>query len=85
VGWSKLSDELKTTIVNSQVNNLTVKDLNRLLEEKIFDDDAQGDPLPFKVCPQGGSSELERSGGEYSGRIYFHIGCKKCDWATCSE
>ena len=78
--YSKLSQEIKDAILNSNSKKLTVKDLNKLLEEKTIDKDSGGDPLPFKACPKCGSPDLERSSTEHRDDLYYFIKCKKCDW-----
>lgn len=49
---------------------LSVFELNKLLENKIFDKDT-GDPLPFKCCPKCGGDKLSRSGAEDFHGILF--------------
>jgi hypothetical protein len=45
------------------------------------------DPLPFDVCPQCGSPNLERSSAtDYKhDETYFSIKCKKCGWSDWTQ
>jgi len=65
---------------------IIVDDTERLLAlmEKQL---AEGDPLPYLVCPRCGSSDLNRGSviSEKSDREYYVIECKECGWGTWSE
>jgi len=84
---SKLSDEVKETILNSSAEKLSIKDLNKLLEDKIYDKDAKGDPLPYKACPECGSHELVASSAidHEHYEQYFFIKCENCGWNSWSQ
>lgn len=66
-------------------------EIARMLQTKLLDlirDRASsGDPLPFLVCPQCGSSDLKRSEQtDYKrDRSYYIIECNKCRWMDWSE
>lgn len=82
---SKLSREVKEAILNLHTEKLTVKDLNKLLEEKTIDGEANGDPLPFKACPKCGSTKLERGSADYHDDLYYFIKCTECEWNEWSQ
>ena len=84
--YTKLSTELKSEIRNSRIENLTVKDLNRLLDDRTIDSDSS-DPLPFKSCPKCGSLKLKRhSAADYKhDENYFFIECADCDWKEWTQ
>ena len=87
--FSKLSDNLKKTILYSKAKNLTVKDLNNLIEKQTIDykDMQSGDPLPYKACPKCGSKNLKK--GEYmdykKDESYYVVRCKKCGWQDWTQ
>lgn len=84
----KLSKEVKEVILNAQKDNLTVGELNSLLEEKIIDKDSIGkNPLPYKACRQCGNTELEWESlqDEEHDRMYYFVHCKECGWCDGTE
>ena len=65
-------------------------EIARRLQTKLLDltwEHSHGDPLPFLVCPQCGSPELERSQQDdpKHERSYYVIQCKKCHWWESTE
>lgn len=80
--FRKLSSEVRTAILDDSRSNLSIPELNRLLEDKTIDPEATGYPLPFKACPKCGSVKLERH--EYIDQkhdeLYYVIQCKECPW-----
>ncbi|MFH1851692.1 MAG: hypothetical protein ABIA75_05040 [Candidatus Neomarinimicrobiota bacterium] len=82
--FSKMSEELKNTILSSKADNLTIEDLNDLINKQTIDyeDMKSGDPLPYKACPKCGSNELKKGTLEDSKRdeLYYAIECIKCGW-----
>ncbi len=81
---SKLSNEVRKIILSSDKKRLTVKELNELLELKIYKSD-DSDPLPFLVCPKCGSKDLIRSSFMNDSDVIYSIKCGKCDWSDWTE
>ena len=77
-----LSKEVQDIIIRNNKENLSVLELNHLLDEKTVEDDTD-DPLPFKACPKCGNEELNRSSctDDERGDTYYSIECKKCGWS----
>lgn len=81
----KLSADVKKIILNNNANNLSIKDLNKLLEEKTIVLNSN-DPLPFKACPKCGNTHLIRSTGiNNREEDYYLIKCEKCGWNDWSQ
>ena len=72
-------DELK--------RELTVRELNKLLDGKTFDREKlkSGDALPFIACPKCGNKNISYTSGEYRDDIYYVASCKKCGWSEWSQ
>lgn len=79
-----LSDDVKKIILNSKKQNLTVKELNRLLEQKTFDKNSN-DPLPYLACPKCGNKNLNKSSHTDESSIYYFVECIKCGWSEYTE
>ena len=80
-----ISADVKEIILNSKAENLSVKELNMLLQDKIFDDNSKGDPLPYKSCRICGSEDLERGSTFNRDDLWYHIKCNNCEWSDASE
>ena len=87
--YSKLSSELKDTILRANSKNLTVAELNELIEQETidYDDMKEGDPLPYKACPKCGSKNLKK--GEYvdgkHDELYYVVTCEECKWTNWTQ
>jgi len=90
-GFNKLSDELKTAIINSPKETpLTVKDLNAIIDKRVVDETMESNELPYKACPKCGSENLARGedvlvdydadGFSMTGTPYPTIECLDCGW-----
>lgn len=66
-----------------------IKAIVKKYHEVIIDHDSleEGDPLPYKVCPNCGSLRLKR--GSYTDyfhdEIYFFVKCLDCGWSDWSQ
>lgn len=82
----KLSKEVKDIILKTKQRDLSIKELNKLLEKKTFDKDSS-DPLPFIACPKCGNKKIEKSTHDDYERdeSYFIISCKKCGWSEWTQ
>ncbi|MCK4339461.1 MAG: hypothetical protein KAW87_05690 [Candidatus Cloacimonetes bacterium] len=58
--YKKLNSETRDIILKVQKDSLSVKELNEILEEKVFDKESS-EIFPYKVCPKCGSENLIRS------------------------
>lgn len=86
-----LPDEVKKIIRESNVEKLTIKELNQLINEKVIDDKSS-DLLPYKRCPKCGSKNIEKThiafadwdieGGAHLGGYLDQLSCNDCDWIT---
>lgn len=61
--------------------------LKARIDELTYDDQASGDPLPFKRCPQCGEDDFERRclTDEQRDETYYVITCKHCDWSEWAQ
>ena len=85
---SKLPADVREIILEDKREQLTVVQLNELLQNKTFESDL-GDPLAYRKCPRCGSENIERSTdvevdygpeGPESCIPYDIIKCKDCGW-----
>ncbi|HJP18428.1 MAG TPA: hypothetical protein QF468_07250 [Nitrospinota bacterium] len=84
--FSKLSSDVRRAILEDNRDSLTVKELNKLLEEKTIDP-ARGGPLPYVACPKCGDENL-RGGEIYDDRRdenYWIIKCEQCGWSDWTQ
>jgi hypothetical protein len=65
----------------------SVTDIIKRYHEAVLDAGNPNDPLPYKLCPECGSADLERSSvTDYEhDETYFSISCRKCGWGTWSQ
>lgn len=84
--YSKLSDELRKEIRESKNDNLTVKDLNKLIGNKTINSNSK-EPLPYKACPKCGSEQIKKSQwySHSDVEIWFTIKCKECGWSESTQ
>ena len=84
--FNKLSKEIKTAILEDSRQKLTIKDLNKILEEKVYDKESN-EPLPYKTCPKCGNEILHKSSGldDTRDEEYFFVECKGCGWNEWSQ
>jgi predicted RNA-binding Zn-ribbon protein involved in translation (DUF1610 family) len=85
--YRKLSTEVRCAILDDSRENLSIPELNQLLDDKTIDRDTSGHPLPFKACPKCGSEDLERKEvlDERHDEMYYFIGCKQCGWGDSTQ
>lgn len=83
--FAKLPDSFRQVVLESRAEKFSVKELNKLLEEKIYDEDSGRDPLPYKCCPRCGSTKLKRSSMSDDRITMFYISCEECDWGAGTE
>jgi len=84
---SKLTEELKEIILKSDIEKFTVKDLNRLLEEKIINKNAKDCSELYKMCPKCGSEDLKISiaTDHEHDEQYCIYKCNTCYWSDWSQ
>lgn len=73
-----LSDKEKLSARNS------IKEIVKKYRDAVLDTDTD-DPLPFKACPQCGSTKLKRSSMLIGDDYFFTIECTECSWSEGSE
>ena len=78
--FSKLPEDVRSTILQDKRESLTVSELNELLEKKTIKSTIGGDPLPYKACPKCGSEKLRRGELITQGDRYYVIQCADCKW-----
>jgi hypothetical protein len=61
-----------------------IEELFKKYHDAVFDADS-GSPLPFKRCPQCGSTELKGSTAQIQDDIIYTLECKKCGWSEFTE
>ena len=86
--FNKLSSDVRQAILGDARENLTVRELNGLLEAKVLDEEAAThDPLPYKACPTCGNEELVRTShlDREGDEEYYVIGCTSCGWSDWSQ
>lgn len=85
--FNKLPQMVKQILLKTKADELTVLELNKILQKKKIYDSNSDDLLPYKCCPQCGSQKLERSSHfDYEhDRIYYFIECKICKWSEYTE
>jgi hypothetical protein len=57
-----------------------IRELVKKYHEAVFDDESPA-PLPFKRCPECGSTELEGSSCTIQDDTVFTLRCKNCGWS----
>lgn len=82
--FNKIPTELKEILKDDSTQKLTIPELNTLINEKVYDNNST-DPLPYKFCPECGSSELERYGISNDDTNSYFIKCKKCGFSDSTE
>lgn len=64
----------------------TAEQILNLYKHRVYSSDPS-DPLPYNICPNCGSAELER--GSYNDdqrdETYFVINCKSCKWSNWTQ
>jgi len=83
--FKKLPSSFRRAILESRAENLSVKELNKLLEEKVFEKDPGSDPLPYKCCPKCGSTKLKGGSMFNESTSMVCLSCEECDWIAASE
>lgn len=77
----KLSKEVKEVILSQHKENLSIQQLNQLLQKKVIkEDDIGSDPLPYKACPKCGNEELYKTSDIYRDDVYYFVKCEECGW-----
>lgn len=87
--FKNMSSELRDIVISSEKENLTVGEMNQLIEERTIDKEAEtyGISLPYIACPQCGSKEIKRSeafDSKYD-EIYYTVGCESCGWGDWTQ
>jgi predicted RNA-binding Zn-ribbon protein involved in translation (DUF1610 family) len=80
----KIPEEVVRMLRQDDREHLTIPELNELLRAATRHDEP-GDPLPYKACPECGSTELERSSAtdpREDGDTYYFIKCRQCRWSA---
>lgn len=64
-----------------------VRRLKERINELTYNDQARGDPLPFKRCPECGEDDFDRGSHTDDQRddIYYVITCKACGWSEWTQ
>lgn len=62
----------------------SIKEIVKKYHEAVLDTDTN-DPLPFKACPECGSTRLERGSMLIGDDYFFTIKCLECGWTEGSE
>jgi hypothetical protein len=57
-----------------------IKEIVKKYHEAIFDEESSS-PLPYKACPECGSTNLEGSSCNIQDDIVLTIKCKDCGWS----
>jgi len=83
--FDKLSDDVRSAILEDSRNKLSIKDLNTLLEAKTIKQPWDGDPLPYKACPKCGSEKLEKGEIIKNDDNYYVVQCPECQWNDWTE
>lgn len=84
--FNKLSAEIREYVLSDPRDQLTILELNKLLEEKTVDL-SRRDPLPYVACPKCGSQNLSRGMAfdEKRDHNYYVIECGNCPWQEWTE
>jgi hypothetical protein len=73
-------------VLHDQRSRMSVADLSMLLEKLTIDENSIA-PLPYKACPQCGSTNLKfESGTHYDhDEVYHRVKCSKCVWGDWTQ
>ena len=63
----------------------TARELAKLFNERVYDKNATGDPLPYRFCPGCGSDDLRRSSANHRDDNYYFIRCNECKWEEWTQ
>lgn len=79
--FNKFDESTRETILSSDKEKLSIKELNALLEEKTIDHDTNN-PLPYIACPKCGSKNLNFSSHYDENDSASFVNCPnpKCKW-----
>jgi hypothetical protein len=80
--FTKLSKEVRNTILADRREGLSVQELNELLDRRTIDRRVQG-PFQYIACPCCGSKNLIKKEVRDSDKDEIHIvaHCDKCSWS----
>jgi hypothetical protein len=79
-----VGDDLSLSDKKGASRQNSIREIVKKYHEVVFDSDSN-DPLPFKVCPECGSTKLERGHMLIGDDIFFTIKCLECGWTEGSE
>lgn len=84
---SKSLGKIAAQICGDPSEAALVRRLKERMNELTYDDQAKGDPLPFKRCPECGEDDFERRShtDDQRDEIYYVITCKKCGWSEWTQ
>ena len=84
--FDKLSSEMRELILQDPREQLTVAELNELIDDRTYDP-TQGGPLPYVACPKCGSTDLQKreSFDAREDELYYTVGCKACGWGDWTQ
>ena len=85
--FDKLPDTIKEILLETSVEKLSIVELNKIFNAKVYDTENPDDPLPYKCCPTCGSEYLKFYPIEdyEHDRRYACVECKKCGWTDSTE
>jgi hypothetical protein len=84
--FNKLSAELRYLILKDPREQLSVAELNELIEQRTVDPTSR-EPLPYVACPKCGSSDLQKreSFDALHDETYYIVRCKTCGWGDWTQ
>jgi hypothetical protein len=84
--FEKLSSELRELILRDPREQLSVAELNQLIDDRTIDPTRE-EPLPYVACPKCGSADLQKreSLDAQHDEMYYTIGCKRCGWGDWTQ
>jgi hypothetical protein len=79
-----VGDDLSLSDMKKLSGQNSIKEIVKKYHDAVLDTDTN-DPLPFKACPECGSTKLERSSMLIGDDYFFTIKCTECGWTEGSE
>lgn len=80
----KLSPLIRDILTESPKKLLTISELNKLVEEKVYDTNSTS-PLPLKCCPECGSKDLDFYQLNNEKLSLYCVECKSCGYQDSTE